>query len=228
MLGVAALAIVVGRRDTTGDARAGIVRPPPDTVAPADTVAIAAQGQDTPVDARAKGSALAAVTVYEMSDFQCPWCRRFALETLPILEREYIATGKVRLVFVNFPIPQLHANAAAAHEAAMCAARQGRFWPMHDVLFRQQEQWASLDDPSSLLVSYGDSVGADSRAFRRCIDTGAVRAEITAEARAAVQSGARSTPSFVIEGGRLEGAQGMEVWRPILDSILRAKESGPS
>lgn len=180
--------------------------------------------QDTSVDARAKGSPLAPVTVYELSDFQCPWCRRFALETLPILEREYVATGRVRFVFVNFPIPELHPNAAAAHEIAMCAARQGRFWPMHDLLFRRQEHWARLEDPGPTLFAFGDSVGADRQALRQCVATGAVRDEITAEARAAAQSGARSTPSFVIEGGVLDGAHGIEVWRPILDSILRTKE----
>src|SRR2546428_6393313 len=102
-----------------------------------------------PLVARSRGRLNAPVTVYEMSDFQCPYCRAFALTTLPLLERDYVASGKVRFVFINLPLPSLHANATAAAEAAMCAARQSRFWPMHDLLFRHQDGWAKLADPRS-------------------------------------------------------------------------------
>src|SRR5437867_13352736 len=89
-----------------------------------------------PLAARAKGRPDAPVTVYEMSDFQCPYCRAFALATMPLLEREYVQAGKVRFVYINLPLSSLHKNAATAAEVALCAARQQRFWPMHDLLFR--------------------------------------------------------------------------------------------
>src|SRR5213593_2629403 len=85
--------------------------------------------QSDPLAARSKGRPDAPVTVYEMSDFQCPYCRAFALTTMPILEREYVQTGKVRLVYINLPLTTLHANAARAAELAVYAARQGKFWP---------------------------------------------------------------------------------------------------
>src|SRR3989449_7615083 len=88
----------------------------------------AAGYQSDPLAARSKGRPGAPVTVYEMSDFQCPYCRAFALATLPLLEREYVTTGKVRFVYINLPLPSLHANATAAAEAALCAARQHKFW----------------------------------------------------------------------------------------------------
>src|SRR5437763_1186834 len=75
-----------------------------------------------PLAARAKGRSDAPVTVYEMSDFQCPYCRAFALTTMPLLEKEYVQTGKVRFVYINLPLTTRHANAAAAAELAMCAA----------------------------------------------------------------------------------------------------------
>src|SRR3989442_4952167 len=103
----------------------------------------AAGYQSDPLAARSKGRPGAPVTVYEMSDFQCPYCRSFALTTLPILEREYVQTGKVRLVYINLPLPYLHANALAAALVATCAARQGKFWPMHDALFQHHEAWAA-------------------------------------------------------------------------------------
>ncbi|RPJ53040.1 MAG: DsbA family protein, partial [Acidobacteria bacterium] len=62
-----------------------------------------------------------------MSDFQCPYCRRFAVETFPTLDQEYIATGKVRWVFVNFPLTSIHANAVPAAQVATCAGKQGAF-----------------------------------------------------------------------------------------------------
>src|SRR5207249_9488018 len=95
-----------------------------------------------PLVARSRGRLNAPVTVYEMSDFQCPYCRAFALATLPLLEREYVTTGKVRFVYINLPLPSLHANATAAAEAAMCAARQSRFWTMHDL--RSEEHTSEL------------------------------------------------------------------------------------
>src|SRR5438046_2722744 len=113
--------------------------------------------QPDPLSARTKGRAAAPVTVYEMSDFQCPYCREFALGTMPALEREYIEPGKVRFVYINLPLSSVHRNAASAAEVALCAARQQRFWPMHDLLFRHQDQQV-VHRPKPLL---GDSAGLD-------------------------------------------------------------------
>src|SRR5438876_6581875 len=103
-----------------------------------------AAAQPDPLAVRTKGAATAPVTVYEMSDFQCPYCKRHVDQTFPALEKEYIATGKVRWVFINFPLISIHPNAQAAAEFAMCAAREGKFWPAHDLLYRRQTSWAPL------------------------------------------------------------------------------------
>ncbi len=115
--------------------------------------------QSDPLAARAKGRSDAPVTVYEMSDFQCPYCREFALGTMPLLEREYVQAGKIRFVYINLPLSSMHKNAASAAEVALCAARQQRFWPMHDLLFRHQDQWATLASPRAYLLALGDSAG---------------------------------------------------------------------
>src|SRR5881296_4463081 len=126
-------------------------------------------GQRDALAARTMGRPGAPVTVYEMSDFQCPYCRTFALTTLPALEQEYVTTGKVRLVYINLPLTKIHANAAAAAAAGMCAARQGRFWPMHDLLFRHQADWAGLGKPRSYLLALGDSASLDRARFSACL-----------------------------------------------------------
>ena len=100
---------------------------------------LAAQQQtSTAAATRAKGSATAPVTVYEMSDFQCPYCRDFAVNTFPSLYSAYVATGKVRWAFVNFPLTSIHPNAVPAAEVGLCAAQQNAFWPVHDLLYKHQ------------------------------------------------------------------------------------------
>src|SRR5206468_3393125 len=176
-----------------------------------------------PLAARAKGRSDAPVTVYEMSDFQCPYCRAFALTTMPLLEKEYVQTGKVRFVYINLPLTTRHANAAAAAELAMCAARQGKFWPLHDLLFQRQDAWASRKDPAPYLLALGDSAGLDHARLARCVSAKATAAEVREDATRAGAAGAVSTPTFYIEGGLLEGAAPVEVFRTVLDSVYRSK-----
>lgn len=180
--------------------------------------------RDDLIAARTRGSADAPVTVYEISDFQCPYCAQFWHETMPALEREYVARGRIRLVFVNFPLP-MHPNAEPAAELAMCAARQDKFWAMHDLLFRYQARWEGLAEPGSFFLALGDSVGANRDALAACVRTRATRDLVRADAEGAYQrSGVRSTPTFYIEGGLLVGAQPVAVFRSVLDSIIRVKE----
>ncbi len=187
----------------------------------------AQQRSSTAPVTRAKGSATAPVTVYEMSDFQCPFCKRFALETFRAIEREYITPGKVRWVFVNFPLTSIHANAVAAAGTALCAARQGAFWPMHDLLYTYQETWAPLKEPGPFFLSLADSAGISKPQLLECVKSPATEAEIRQEAEGAERAGASSTPTFYMEGGLLTGAHPLPVFRQVLDSILAAKRSGP-
>jgi protein-disulfide isomerase len=173
--------------------------------------------------ARSKGSAGAPVVVYEMADFQCPACRQFALITMPQIEREFVATGKVRWVYVHLPLTSIHANAAAAAELATCAARQGKFWPVHDLLYEHQEAWSGLTDPTPYFVALGDSAGLDRARLANCVRDDTARDEVAADHARALRSGARSTPTFYIEGGLLPGAAPFAVFRQVLDSIYRSK-----
>lgn len=172
---------------------------------------------------RSRGVETAPITVYEMSDFQCPYCRRFALNTFPDLDREYISTGKVRWVFINYPLTMIHPNAAVAAEVAMCAARAGKFWEVHDLLFRNQPTWAPLTEPGAFFLTLADSAALPAEPFRKCLTDRATLQEIASDAKGASQSGATSTPSFYIEGGLLPGAQPVEVFRQILDSIYTVR-----
>ena len=182
----------------------------------------ATTAQDDLRAARTRGSPTAPVTIFEMSDFQCPFCAQFVRETMPAIEREYVATGKVKLVFVNFPLP-MHPNAEPAAELAMCAARQERFWAVHDLLFRHQAEWEGLREPATFFLALGDSAGADREQIVACLRSGATRELVRADAEGSARSGATGTPSFYVEGGIMRGMIPIRVFRQVLDSIVRVK-----
>jgi len=189
-------------------------------VLPALLLSLTGAAQTDPLAPRTKGSAAASVTVYEMSDFQCPYCKRFSEATFPTLEKEYIATGKVRWIFINFPLVSIHDNAVAAASTAVCASRQGAFWPMHDLIYLYQETWAPLKEPGPFFVSLADSVGISKPKLVECVKSSATEDEIRYEAVGAERAGATSTPTFYIEGGLMPGAHPLPVFRQVFDSIL--------
>jgi protein-disulfide isomerase len=189
---------------------------------------LAAQQQSTAAATRSKGSPTAPITVYEMSDFQCPYCRSFALETFPALEQEYITPGKVRWIFVNFPLTSLHPNAVAAAGTALCAAKQDAFWPVHDLLYTHQQTWAPLKEPGPFFLSLADSAGISKPKLLECVRSPATESEIRHEAEGAERAGATSTPTFYVEGGLLAGAHPLPVFRQVLDSIYAEKARRPS
>jgi protein-disulfide isomerase len=178
-----------------------------------------------PLEGRSKGSPKAPVTVYEMSDFQCPYCKKFAEETFPELDRRYIQAGKVRWVFVNLPLTSIHPHAAPAAELGLCAAKQGRFWRMHDLLFQHQASWAPLKEAGPFFVSLGDSAGLSKKTLLACLQSPETRKAVQSEAEGSQRSGATSTPSFYIEGGLLAGAAPVEAFSQVLDSIYAVKTS---
>jgi protein-disulfide isomerase len=184
-----------------------------------------AQSSDDLRAERTMGSPNAPVTMYIMSDFECPFCGDFARKTFPLIERDYVTTGKMKVVFVNMPLSAIHPNAEAAAEAAMCAARQHKFWQMHDLLFRYQSRWVDLNPPRPFFLALADSVGANRQAFATCVESGETRALVKADYEGSLRSGANATPSFYIEGGLMSGDRPMDQFRPILDSIYRARTS---
>ena len=119
----------------------------------------------------ARGAATAKVMMVEVSDYHCPFCRRHTLTTQPQIDAEYINTGKLRYVFIDYPIDQLHPDAFKAHEAANCAGEQGKYWEMHAKLFESPPP----RDGAQLvpqLVAQAQAIGLDAAKFRACFDGG--------------------------------------------------------
>lgn len=176
---------------------------------------------------RAKGGATATVMVYEIADFQCPFCARFVKEVFPRIDSAYIKTGKVQWFFVNLPLPA-HGNAWAMAEAALCAgAVADRFWPMHDRLFATQTEWASARDLGPTIDRLARESGAAGDAFQSCIAEDRVASLILQDVIFAASTRISGTPAFVVNNEEtFVGVKTFEEWIVILDAAIkkRAKE----
>lgn len=177
-----------------------------------------------------RGNADAKVLVVEYSDFQCPYCGKFARETLPTIEDRYIKPGKIRYVFRHFPLDESHPKAGRAAEAAECANQQGRFWEMHEQLFAHQQALEPSD-----LVSHAKAVGVETAAFETCMK-GAAKGKVKRDFNDGLKAGVDGTPTFLIGTAekdgkvrvvkRLTGIQSTDSFTAALNEVLAASSSG--
>ncbi|MEN9626446.1 MAG: hypothetical protein RL557_774 [archaeon] len=192
---------------------------------PLDSDAAKGIGENTGVDAQqvsadddpVLGNADAPVTIVEFSDYQCPFCGRFWSETLPQLKKEYIDTGKAKLVFRDFPLSDIHPDAQKASEAAECARKVGgetAYWKMHDKLFEYQQALSVTD-----LKKYAKELGL-SASFDSCLDSGEMAAEIAHDQQDGARYGVDGTPAFFVNGKPLMGAQPFSAFKQAIDAEL--------
>ncbi|MFB3819818.1 MAG: DsbA family protein [Candidatus Methylomirabilales bacterium] len=163
-----------------------------------------------------RGFPSAPITVVELSDFQCTYCRKFRWETLPALEQEYIQSGRVRLVYRHLAV--LGQASVRAAEAASCAHDQQRFWEYHDKLF---EQKGALAFSLSRLQGYAAELGLDGKAFGACLDGRKHAQRVEAETILGQALGATGTPAFLIKGQLLMGAHPIETFRRVLEGMVK-------
>ena len=158
----------------------------------------------------AQGPESAPATLVEYGDYECPYCGR----AYPIVKEVQTAMGdRLRFVFRNFPLTQIHPHAQHAAEAAEAAGVQGRFWEMHDLLFERQRR---LDDRH--LLEYAQDLGLDSAKLERELMEHAHAERVREDFLSGVRSGVNGTPTFFINGARHDGS-----WD--LDSLLTALEA---
>lgn len=170
---------------------------------------------------RILGSPAAKLWVIEVSDFQCPYCKQWHDDAYPMLIKDYVKTGKIRLAYVNFPL-SMHQNARAAATAAMCAGAQDKFWPMHDALFASQSKWEAEQNPSATFESIAKSLGVDATSYRSCLSSPAIASLISGDQDRAQRGGVGSTPSFWVGSRMIEGAVPASAMRAAVDQALAA------
>jgi protein-disulfide isomerase len=161
------------------------------------------------------GAASAPVTLVEFSDFQCPFCQRVA-PTLKQVQQTY--GDKVRIVWKDFPLTQIHPQAFKAGEAAHCAGDQGKFWEYHDRLFSNQQALQPAD-----LKKHAADLGLDAAAFGTCLDTSKYGERVRDGVAEGTRLGINSTPTVYINGRVLSGAQPYETFAAIIDEELSRK-----
>lgn len=177
-----------------------------------------------------KGERNAQLTVIEFSDYQCPFCARYARETFPQVDRDYIKTGKVKYVVSDYPLEDIHPQALDAAQAAACAQEQGKFWEMHDQLFSNQHALSRAE-----LSLHAQAVGLNVPAFQQCLFAGKKEAQVRQARAEAARAGADGTPTFFIglttpNDSKVKivrafvGAQPYANFKQVLDTLLAAKK----
>lgn len=175
-----------------------------------------------------RGSPDAPVTMMEYSDFQCPFCLRHFQQTQPKLDELYVTTGKVRYVFKNFPLVRIHPQAEPAAEAALCAGVQGKFWPMHDILFERQGEWAGKDNAADVFRRFAQSLGLDMDAYDACWQAQPFRTQIESEVKEGAARGVSGTPAFFINGWFVSGAQDLSTFQAVIEKALAGERPTPT
>lgn len=161
------------------------------------------------------GDKNAPVTIIEFSDFECPFCARFYQQTLPLIKENYIKTGKVKLVYRDFPL-SFHPNAQKAAEAAECAGEQGNYYEMHDLLFEK-----GVSGGVASFKQYAKDLGLDTTKFNECLDSGKFASEVQKDFQDGQNYGVSGTPTFFINGIKVVGAQPYNVFEQIIEQELK-------
>jgi protein-disulfide isomerase len=170
---------------------------------------------------RAKGSETATVHVYELADFQCPFCGKFAMELMGKIDSAFIKTGRVQWVYVNMPLP-MHQNAWVAAEAALCAGATNKFWPMHDKLYKNQAEWSVSQDPAPMFARYAKEAGVAAEPFTSCIANDRVATLIVNDVMFGASARINGTPTFIInDEEQVVGMKTFDEWKEILEAAIK-------
>jgi protein-disulfide isomerase len=169
------------------------------------------------------GSPNAKVLMIEFGDYQCPSCRMFWKDVEPRIKKEYIDTGKVKLVFRDFPIVQIHPEALLAAMAVDCSADQNKYWEYHDKVFR--EQYNKGDDlvrfKAADLKKWAKDIGLDPAKFDQCLDSEKYKNEVLKDKADGDAVSVQGTPTFFINGHVIGGAQPYPAFKSLIDSLLK-------
>lgn len=162
-------------------------------------------------DAPSIGRTDAPIVIVEFGDFECPYSK----EAYPAI-RQLAAERQdlVRYVWRDYPLEDIHPEAKLAAVAASCADRSGKFWQMHDKLFANQDALGRDD-----LIGYATQIGLDKDDFAKCLDAGGEAGRIAADIAAGTAASVRGTPTFFVNGARIEGAVPYDILNQIVDRL---------
>ncbi len=167
------------------------------------------------------GSKNAKVVIQEFSDFQCPFCHQYFSETFPDILKNYILNGKVAYVYYNYPL-SFHPQAPTAALAALCAGDENKFWEMHDALFDNQNIWSPQSaGETKTFETLAEMLKLDTGKFKQCLASGKYNDQIKKDTAAGEKNGISGTPSFMINGTKVVGAQPYSALESIIEEALK-------
>jgi len=169
-----------------------------------------------------KGPNEAKVVLTEFGDFQCSACKRFE-PILAELDKQF--AGEFKLVFKHFPLTSIHQNTELAALSAEAAGSQGKFWPMHDLLFQNQEKWAESDHPLDEFLSYARQLDIDVEKFKSDVLQKRFADKISEEQKLAERLKLTGTPSFFINGNPVDISIGVEALKKALSEAIKKSKS---
>lgn len=177
------------------------------------------------------GNANATLTMIEFSDYQCPFCRSFMNDTLGQIKKDYIDTGKLKFVYRDYPL-NFHPAAVPAAMAAECAQDQGKYWEMHDKIFKEQQKQGqgTVQFTAQDLKTWAGQIGLNTATFNQCLDSEKYKAEVEKDTADGSAVGVNGTPAFfigkstqsgTIDGTFVSGAQPFAAFKTIIDQMLQ-------
>jgi len=173
-----------------------------------------------------KGSGSSDIVLAEYGDFQCPACGQY----YPLVKQVYEKyKDQVKIQFRHFPLVQIHKNAFVSSRAAEAASNQDKFWEMHDLLYENQQTWSEANNPNTIFDGYAKQLGLDVTRFQQDMASQATNDKINADIAEGKNLGANSTPTFVINGKKLEeNPNNFEAFVQLIDDAIKAKQASPS
>jgi protein-disulfide isomerase len=227
LVAVPAVALLAGCSDSGEEAKAAEAKPAPAMKPAASAAAVQAPESSGSVDMaellkpgalpdEALGSADAKVTIVEYASMTCPHCAHFAETTFPELKTKYIDTGKVRFILREFPFDP---RAEAGFMLARCSG--DKYFAMVDVLFKQQQNWATVDNVKDALLQLAKLAGFTQESFDKCLTDQSLLDQVRAvQKRGADEFKIDSTPTFFVNGKTYKGAMSIEEMSAIIDPLL--------
>jgi len=164
-----------------------------------------------------KGNKNAKITIIEYSDFQCPACNAY----FPILKQINDEFSKdILFVYRHFPLKQIHKNAESAARASEAAKEQGKFWEMHDMIFVNQSVWAEDKNAKDIFIKYAKNLELDANKFKADIDSQKIKDKVNSDYQGGFQARVNSTPSFFLNGNKIQNLRSVEEFRNIINQEL--------
>jgi protein-disulfide isomerase len=157
------------------------------------------------------------VTVVEFGDYQCPACAKYH----PVLKNEILPQydGKIKFVFLNYPLP-IHKNGQAASQAAEAAGLQGKFWQMHDLLYEKQAEWEKEKDPTKKFEEYAKQIGIDINQYQQDYASQKVADIINNQAALGDAFNIPGTPTFFVNGVQVNNKNGSDDLKQAIEKAL--------